>query len=445
MSFSLPGLASGLDTATIISQLMQIEKIPYNKLEQRKTAFNNEQAVFRSINTKLTTLRSAASDLMLSSNFRLNSATNSDDSILKVSASENAAEASYTIKVQQLATHHAMKSAEFDQNGTNLDGTSIQIGDQTFTLSGENNADALEKLVQDINRTADLGVKASLIQSSDTGKTLVLTSEKSGASNQIQVAPGGVFDMTETVEARNAIVFINGIEVNSSSNELKDVMTGISLTLTKEGETTVSVSRDADKIAAKVQAFVDAYNDVVSTIRSNNGTGKSLQSDSTLRSLEAQLNQLFNSSVGGNSAFQYMHEIGLEIDKGKLKGSEMTGTISFDKDKFKSALADDPDAVYHLFAFDDSEGDGKSGVAKLFNDSMINWTRTGSGLLQLRIENYNKEIKLLTDQMENMQIRLDMKENQLKRQFTAMETALVQLQNQQAWMASQLASMYAQM
>ena len=88
MSFSLSGLASGLDTNTIISQLMQLERIPYQKLEQKQSTLSSKQSIFRSINTKLNTLRTAAEDLLLKSNFNLRSATVSDETVLRATVSE---------------------------------------------------------------------------------------------------------------------------------------------------------------------------------------------------------------------------------------------------------------------------------------------------------------------------------------------------------------------
>src|SRR5690606_6655537 len=115
---------------------------------------------------------------------------------------------------------------------------------------------------------------------------------------------------------------------------------------------TASVEMDADKIADKIQKFVDAYNGGVSTIRTNTAKGAILQGDFTLNSLSSRLNELFNGSVGGGGAFRFMFDIGLEIDRGITSGSGMTGTISFDRNKFKEAFAANPDAVMHLFTHD---------------------------------------------------------------------------------------------
>jgi len=461
MSFSLTGIASGLDTTTIISQLMELEKVPYTKLQTKQTTLNSELTFFRSVNTKLSALRTAAEDLLLQSNFNLRSATNSDESVLKASVSEYVGETTYRINVTQLASQHIVKSEEISVNDT-LTG-SITINDHIFTLDnsgnpqkpgsnetiidtqGLTNDEILTKLMEAINNQ-NVGAKASILETSPDKKRLVLTSEKAGEANKIEFTDNSsVFALSEVGDsAKNAKLTINGIDIEASTNDLSNVITGMSLTLYKTGETTVTVTRDLDKIASKVETFVKAYNDVINTIKTNTAKGANLQGDSTLRSLESTLSGIFNRDVNigtdDQENLKYMFDIGLEIDKGKTKASEMTGEITFDKDKFKAALTEDPDMVYKMFSMDESSSN-KKGIALLFKESLMDWTRSGTGIIASRIEGYNSEISLLTTQLEDMQTRLDAKEERLKKQFANMETALATLQNQQSWLASQIASL----
>lgn len=478
MSFSLSGVASGMDTATIISELMKLERIPYTKLETRHKVYNNQMAVFRNINTKLSALRTAAADLQLKSTFELRSATSSDETVLKVSASETAVAGNYMIEVAQLATHHSMKTNQAfvkDAKDPQLSGkiTIWNNGSSTeYTLEGDNNEEILNNLANQIN-SKDVGVKASIIETSPGEITLVLQSDKSGTANKIRLGTPGEGDeglyisadttgltnalgLVEAQEAKDAKLKVNGIEITSSGNELSNVISGMSFALSKTGTVQVNVSRDVDKIAGKIEAFVNAYNDVINTIRSQTGKEAALQGDITLRSLQDQLSNLFNGRVGPAEQikdeeekvivdvldYQYLFEIGLEIDKGLTKGSDMTGTIRFDKDKFKQALAENPEAVYQLFAYNDSKN-GAPGIAKRFTESLQVWTRSATGILAARIDGYNEQIKFVTKQMENMENRLALREQQLKKQFSAMEVALSSLQNQMSWLSSQIASMSA--
>lgn len=102
--FSLGGLASGLDTKALIEQLMAIEQQPLKLLQQKKQALFTKNSAFQAINTRLSALQSAASDLTLDLNLRAKSATPSNTSILTASAGPSAAAGTYQIRVDRLAT-----------------------------------------------------------------------------------------------------------------------------------------------------------------------------------------------------------------------------------------------------------------------------------------------------------------------------------------------------
>jgi flagellar hook-associated protein 2 len=447
MSFSLSGIASGLDTNTIISQLMQLERIPYTKLETKKKDYNTELSVFRSINTKLAALRSAADDLRLNSNFNLTGVKSSDESVVKAVGSDGLQEGTFLIEVEQLATYTTLVSKGFNASGSELK----NLGSVEFTINGETiqvdftketDEENLALLADAINKKSEAGVKASVIQTEPGKKSLLLTAKESGETT-IELEDADFLGTPDTQTGNNAKFKLNGIQMESSTNEIKDFVSGLTITLFKENATaTITIAKDVDKVAEKVEAFVQAYNDVINTIRTNTAKGAQLQGDSTLRSLQDQLYNLFTSGVGqdGEAGYQYLYQIGLEIDKGKLKGSEMTGTITFDKEKFKQALLDNPDAVYKLFAHD-SATDEEDGIAQKFSNSLLVWTRSGSGILASRIDGYNNQISFITKQMEDMEVRLQKKEEQMKKQFNNMETALLSLQNQMSWLSGQLNSL----
>ncbi len=468
---SLNGLASGLDTASMIESLMRLERIPYDKLSTKKTDLTSEQSVIRSINTKLVTLRTAASDLMYSTAYNVTSAKAADSSVVSVTSTDSAAVGTYDVSVTQLAKKHVVSSKEFDAAmlDASLTGTVTFYGNSSatahpITLSGSTNKEVLDNLSVAINN-AKVGVSASVIETQPGKVTLVLTSSNFGADADMEfgtmpATPDkhtyidgtsallqaiGIQKADSTINtkqaAQNAIVSVNGISITHGDNELENVVSGITFSLLKESaSTTVSVTKDTDKIAAKIQTFVDAYNDVVSTIRKNTEKGALMQGDSTLRTLQSELNDLINGVVGGTGAYKFLFDIGLEIDKSITTASEMTGKLSFDKNKFVTAFNKDPDAVYQLFAYD-GEGTNDDGAAVRFYDFTFNWTQSNTGYLAYKISGYDSEIKAINDQMESMDLRLQMRQKQLESQFAAMETALGQLRNQQSWLTGQISSL----
>ena len=116
----------------------------------------------------------------------------------------------------------------------------------------------------------------------------------------------------------------------------------------------------------------------------------------------------------------------------------MNGQLSFNKSKFVEAFNKDPDSVYKLFASEEGDNYREKGISTRLFSSLMNWTRTGTGLLAYKISGYDADIKAVTQQMTDMDMRLQMKQKQLQSQFSAMESALGSLQNQQSWLSSQI-------
>lgn len=99
------GLASGIDTDTIIKQLMQAERAPVDKLEQKKQTTEWKRDAYREINRSLMTLRNSAVDLSFSRNFYAKTSSSSDESRVSVVAGPSSGNTAIRIdSVEQLAT-----------------------------------------------------------------------------------------------------------------------------------------------------------------------------------------------------------------------------------------------------------------------------------------------------------------------------------------------------
>ena len=121
--FQVSGLASGLDTASIVSKLMQLEQRPLTKLQDAQTKLQNRKIGLTDISTKLSTLRTAASTLMLSTATQTRSASSTNTAVATATASANTSLQSFTVNVSQLATRTTMTSGA--AIGTVIDGTTM--------------------------------------------------------------------------------------------------------------------------------------------------------------------------------------------------------------------------------------------------------------------------------------------------------------------------------
>lgn len=454
MGISLTGLASGLDTNAMIEGLMKLERMPLINMEAHRKDLGNQQSVLRSINTKMTALKTAISDLMYTSSFNIAGGVSSNTGVVNIKTSDNAAHGVYNVSVERMATKHVVASTEVAVGATDLvslvKNKKILINDNEFTLQGNTDDEILENLVKDINstKTTDnpdgIGVTATLVNSKDGHKTLAITADKSGIANKIKIEndPSDSFDVKDTlklfdddrsaVNPQDAKFKVNGITIERSTNEISDVIQGVTLNLQSSGDSTITVKQDHDKIAEKFEAFVKAYNEVATLIKDNTGKEKLLQSNSTVRSLDMQLKSMINGLVGSEPGFKILSEIGLEIDKGIVDPKLMTGTINFDKEKFLQKLNESPDAVMEMFTKD------TSGLAVRMNEMLGSWTNSVDGILTVAIKGYQSNIDLVDENMQRLLERLDKREEALQKQFAAMEVALSDLKNQQNWLAGQL-------
>ncbi|MBU5440987.1 flagellar filament capping protein FliD [Paenibacillus sp. MSJ-34] len=465
MSFSLGGLASGLDTNTIIEQLMKLERIPYKNLETRKETITDKQAVFRNLNTKLAALRDTASNLILNADFKGTTATSSNDKVAQVTAGDAGSTGTFLLNVKKLATSHVVYSDGVTDLNSTVSSTdkkiSIQYMGQTFEIEavGSTKGEIMNNIKNQINGKAK-GINASVVDTPE-GKKLILTATGTGKANEIVfgdlptspakgdtkvyikdnglLAELGVTKPGNSKAPDEAIFEVNGIEFTQSSNEVKNIIQGVTLTLVDTGNSTINIKPDVNKIADKVETLVKAYNEVIDITRGFLKKGTKLQSDTTLRDLDSRLSSWMNGVVNIQGERIPLASIGLEIDKGITDPTLMTGKITFDKDKFKQSFLEEPEKVIKMFNNDESGNE--DGIAHILKNELQQWTRSTTGILASKLKGYDSEVSFISDQMDRMNERLQMKEDQLRKQFIAMEVALSKLQSEQNWMNGQLAAL----
>ena len=102
-AISFSGLGSGIDTASIVSQLMKLERAPIDRIEADKKTLNTKKGVVQEINNLLGKLRDAAAEMYKPNALAAKTATAADTSILSASASNAAAAGTYNVVVTSLA------------------------------------------------------------------------------------------------------------------------------------------------------------------------------------------------------------------------------------------------------------------------------------------------------------------------------------------------------
>jgi flagellar hook-associated protein 2 len=242
---------------------------------------------------------------------------------------------------------------------------------------------------------------------------------------------------------------VNGSTVNFSDNTVKDAIGGITMTLTKTGSFSVSVSKDQQKIIDAVQKVVDQYNSIIDFMDSltsyDSKTKKAgtLLGDERINDLRDGIRKLLVDKVGGQAdAYNSLAMVGVTTQS-FASGADYSGHLSLDSGKLLKAMDADPNAVKNLFNVNTTDVSGKpiQGVATRLRSYLNNYTQTG-GILQGRAESITKGADLLQKEIErwNTQI-LPAREQRLRNQFLSLEKSMATLQNQSSWLSSQLGSL----
>lgn len=193
---TIDGLASGIDTTTIVQGLVQLQQQQVDRLTAKIDQVAAKQSAFKGIEASLLTFQSSLGRLARVQNnaFVGKIATSSNEDIVRASASSKAAPGVYNVKVNSVARSHQIASQGYsDPDSTVTQGSfSIRIGNgtsKTVTIDSTNNT--LQGLSDAINNSG-AGVSASILRDGSAGKPyrLLLTAEKAGSANQISITNG---------------------------------------------------------------------------------------------------------------------------------------------------------------------------------------------------------------------------------------------------------------
>jgi len=433
-----PGIGSGLDVNSIVSQLLAIERRPLNLVERKQSDARAQLSDIGRLNSAMATFQTAMRDMSSLSDFKFFSTASSDDTVIGASADSTAATGTFSVRVDNLAVAQKQSSRAYADSGTTTIGGT---GDMTITIGGNSttivNAGSmtLTGLQDAINSASDNpGVTASILSENSGSFRLILTSDDTGVANQATLSFSGTagdaanLNVSEIVAAEDASILVdNTFTITRSSNTITDAISGVTLNLVSESTTaeSISISRDNDKVAESAQTFVDSYNSLQTMI--DDLRKGSLQGDNSLLTMESQMRGIFNNPPTGlSSQYTYLSEIGVSFDK--------VGKLSLDTDKLNTALDTDFAGVAELFANDDQ------GYAYRL-DALATSLLAPDGLLDARKSGIETRIDSFDLKIEREEYRLELVESRLRRQFSALDTLLSKMGNTSNFLSQQLATM----
>jgi flagellar hook-associated protein 2 len=457
--FNISGIASGIDTNSLVSQLMQIERQPQVRLQNQQTVEQARQQALRDVNTRLSNLQDAIAGLRDPGTWAdRQTVDSSDPTHVTASRTGGAAAGGYEISVTRLARAQQLTQGTA-ASAASADGTlTIAVGSGTAVNVALSAGDSLQTVADRVNGSSGSPVYATVVN----GK-LVLSARTTGAANTISVTGSSAadFGFAESQSAQDASYSIDGVSKTSSSNTVTDGLAGVSFTLKGITSSPVSLTvgapgPDAAAIQGKVQAFIDQYNSTIDFVQSkltekpvpnaSNNADRAkgvLYGDSGLQNLLANLRSAVATPVSGRpSTLSMLSQVGVStgaaVGTGALNQDHIAGKLSLDASALTTALTNSFADTKALFT--NSSGTGTSlGMGQRLNALVDGMTNATTGILTTRISDEQSTIDGLKRRSDEMNVRLTAKEASLRMQYTAMETALAQAQSQGQYLSSQLA------
>jgi len=435
------GIGSGMDTESIVSALVGVERQGQTALQSKLTATNSSISNLSSISSLLSKLKAASDALDTTTEIGSYKATSSNAAIV-ASGSGLATPGKYSIQVEKLAKEARTYSNSIASVGTALgqSGTlTLGVGSGTTQDIAIAGTDTIDDVIGKIN-SAGLRITASSFYDG-TSYRIQLRGMDTGAANSLSIVEAGTtfgFGATPNTgqAAQDAQIKLDGFTVKSASNQVTGAIRGVTLALTAEttDEVAVAIESDPSSLKTKLTALVDSYNAVISKVKelAGNGTAKAkdpnLAGDSTLRSIASRLTSALQTIGSGTSAYKTLGSIGLAVDR--------SGKLALDSTKFDKAIAADAAGVSKLLAGTDAVAAG--GVMSIVSNAVDVFTKSGTGLMAGRSDALTATTKRLQGRIDREEIRINRFAEQLRKQFTTMDTTVAAWNAQSTYLSQQL-------
>ncbi|HEY3590913.1 MAG TPA: flagellar filament capping protein FliD [Buttiauxella sp.] len=472
-SISSMGIGSGLDTETMLAQIKAGEQTRLSPYTALQSSYKAKVSAWGQISSGLSTLQGAVKKL---TGDAFNTLTVSSNTAFTATASSSARADTHSITVLSLATSHKLRTDTIDDQNEQLG--SGGGGERTVTITQKDGSEmkvtlkddetSLSQVAKAINNQK--GDVSATVQRTDEGYQLVLSSKTTGTDGEMTVSVEGddtldavlnSDNLNEVSKAGDARLVVDGSSYTRSSNNITDILDGITLTLKAPSEKDddgiekseqLTLTQNTSEIKSTLQDFVKQYNALMTAttnlskyvpydssklkdddIATQNASNGALMGDSTLRGMVGEIRSTVNGVYGDAGAdFASLADLGIKIDAG-------TGQMTLDESKLDKAIADSPDQIATMFTGrGDSPGlaDTLSGIITQYvGDS----EKKTDGIIKTSTEGLTAQADQMQVQIDKTQRLIDANVERYRVQFQNLDTTMSKLDS----MSSQLNAILA--
>lgn len=446
MGISFGSINTGLPK-DIVKQIMQAEKIPLQKMEERKGKIEDKKKLVGELNKLLNDLKSK---ILQNGNARslkeLKVDTNND--LVGVTVDKNVANAAnYQFEVVNLAQKtSAMSVGVPDRKDTYLGVGYITYttpdGDEKEVFVGSDDS-SLDGIARLINKDSENGMYATVVNDgsgSENPWRILISLEETGdgakATFPYFYFIDGEYDLYLEKErpAQDAKIKVDGFEIEVPENKVKDVIPGVTIDLKKAKpgeEFSLNIGDDKDAVTGKIGDFVESINSVLLFIKQQNNldentdTSRTLGGDILLQTIEGRIRSIVFKDVETSSGYKRLGDIGFAFQR--------DGTLKLDQDKLDKVMAEDYGIVSEvLTGWIRPDGTKSKGFIDNLSEFVNSAIRFPNGILTNRTKGLDSKVEQIDRRIEQRQRMLEQKEKNLKDKFARLEGTIAKIQSQGA-------------
>ena len=450
MGISFGSINTGLPK-DIVQQIMKAERMPLQKMENRKAKTSEKMALVEQLTALVETVQTDVRKNGTPRQLReLSSVYNKN--IVDITLDKNIAQpGTHQFEVIQLAQKSSAMTSGFEDP----DDSYVGVGFIQYTLPNGDTKDvyidsdnsSLKGIAKLINGDKENGLSASVINDgtdSEIPWKLVMSFDGTGDAKRAEfpyfyfVDGEQDFYIEKERPAHDAIVKLDGFEIELPGNKTDTLIPGVTIDLLKSApgeEFTIKIAEDVEKITEKISQLVTELNAVLSFIKEQNtldeksDTTRTLGGDLILQTLESRIRATIFKDIETDFGFKRIGDLGLTFQR--------DGSLSLDDKKFENALAANYEMVSQVltgkFTLEGGKKDGfMDGIATMADNSL----RNPDGLLHSRKRSLRTNIDQIDRRIETKERHLKSKEQNLKNKFSRLEATVSRIQSQGAGLSA---------
>lgn len=296
----LSGLISGMDTESIIQQLVSAKQTKVDDAKKAQTKLEWKTTAWKDLNTKLKNLQSKyVNNMRFTSAYMKKTTSVSDSTAASIITGENAMNGVQNLKITQLAKTAYMTGGKTSlRTKTDADGDDFKLNALTklSDLSVNNNGTALDLSTGtklniksgdtnvELEITADTTISNVLTKLKEAGlnanfdetqQRFYISAKDSGKGNDFSITASDEIGnnvlkslgldsaSANKIDAQNAKITLNDTEYESNTNVFS--INGLTITAMKETAENVVVTTkdDVDGIYDMIKSFLKDYNSII--------------------------------------------------------------------------------------------------------------------------------------------------------------------------------------